>query len=112
MKTQDKLMTISVREANMGSKDSIEKYVKDECEKYGITKIEIVQLDHEEGKSVYQIIKKYLKYSASDINAHGYCDFVAVGNAGLNFSSYNTKRLGSVANAVLRARLMNCLLVM
>jgi hypothetical protein len=83
-------MTISVSEKNMGSKDALTKHVKDECEKYGITKLEVVQLDSEEGKSVYQIIKKYLKYSASDINAHGYCDFVAVGNFGLNFSSTNT----------------------
>lgn len=105
-------MTISVTEKHMGSKDSISMQIKEECEKFGITKLEVVQLDHEEGKSVYQIIKKYLKYSASDINAHGYCDFVTVGNAGLNFSSYNTKRIGSVANAVLRARNMNCLLVM
>jgi len=105
-------MTISVTEKGMGSKDAIAKYVKDECEKFGITKLEVVQLDHEEGKSVYQIVKKYLKYSASDINAHGFCDFVAVGNVGLNFSSTDTKRIGSVANAVLRARKMNCLLVM
>ena len=43
---------------------------------------------------------------------HGYIDFVAVGNQGMNFSSKNDEKyLGSVANAVLRAKRMNCIFV-
>lgn len=110
MRPEDKLTTITVVEDKIHSKDIIDYGIKQLTDKYGITKVEMIHLDKEEGKSIYQIVKKYLKYEASDIHKHGYIDFVVVGNVGLNFSSYNTKRLGSVAEAVLRARLMNVLI--
>lgn len=111
MRETDKLAVITVRDSKVDNDDMVKHYVNQQVEKYGITKVEIFILDKEEGKSVYQIIKKHLKYEASDITKHGYIDFVAVGNTGVNFSSYNKKYLGSVAECILRARLMNCLLV-
>ena len=111
MRTNDKLAVVTVKDAKVDNEDVVKAHVKNMCEKYEITKVEVTILDKEEGKSVYQVIKKYLKYQASDITKHGYIDFVTVGNTGVNFSSYNKKYLGSVAEAVLRARLMNCLLV-
>ena len=86
--------------------------VTDECTKYGITKVENVILTRETGTSTYQVIKNYLKDEAQDIKKHGYIDFVAVGNQGMNFASKDTEQyLGSVANAVLRARKMNSIFV-
>lgn len=111
MKEEDKLAIITVKDAKVDNEDVVKHHVNQECAKHNITKVEIAYLEKEEGKSVYQTIKKYLKYEASDINKHGYIDFVAVGNTGVNFSEYNKKYLGSVADAILRARLMNCLLV-
>ena len=86
--------------------------VTDECTKYGITKVENVILTRENGTSTYQVIKNYLKDEAQDTKKHGYIDFVAVGNQGMNFASKDTEQyLGSVANAVLRARKMNSIFV-
>lgn len=96
----------------MSSTDAVEKFVKDETAKYGITKVECNFLEHEENRSVYQIIKKHLKYQAQTDTIHGYIDFVAVGNGGMRFDSKNSEQfLGSVANAVLRAKKMNVLFV-
>lgn len=54
------------------------------------------------------MIKQYLK-SQSESNL---VDFVAVGHKGLNFASKNSEMyLGSVSNAVLRGKRMNCLFV-
>lgn len=47
MKTIDKLVVISVKESGMSSTDAVSKYVKDETEKYGITKVETTFLEHE-----------------------------------------------------------------
>jgi hypothetical protein len=38
--------------------------VRSEATKYGVSKYEAVFLEQEQHKSVYQIIKKYLKYQA------------------------------------------------
>jgi len=66
-------------------------------------------LEREPGQSIYQCIKKFLLVLADDNN---YADFVAVGNAGQNYSSKNSKDyLGSVASMVLRAKRMNCVFV-
>lgn len=64
MKKTDKLTIISVKEIGMSSTDAVEKFIKDETAKYGITKVECSFLEHEENRSVYQIIKKHLKYQA------------------------------------------------
>lgn len=87
-------------------------YIKDECAKFDITKVETVMLESEADKSTYQVIKKHLKYQAQDVNQHGYIDFVAVGNQGMNFASKNDEKyLGSVANAVVRAKKMNAIFI-
>ena len=109
MRENDKLTTISVIEERRNTKDVLWKEIDEVARAHNITKVEKIELEPHDGKSVYQLIKHYLKYEASDIKKHGYIDFVCVGNDGVNFSSTNPKRLGSVANAVLRARLMNCL---
>lgn len=54
------------------------------------------------------MIKQYLKSK----NDSDYMDFVVVGNQGLNFASKDSKQyLGSVSNAVIIAKKMNCLFV-
>lgn len=53
MQTKDKLMTISVTEPKMASKDVITHHIKSRAEEFGVTKVECIQLEHEEGKSVY-----------------------------------------------------------
>ena len=110
MRECDKLTTISVIEERRNTKDVLWKEIDEVTAAHQISKVEKIELEPHDGKSIYQLIKNYLKYEASDVNRHGYIDFVCVGNSGVNFSSTNPKRLGSVANAVLRARLMNCLI--
>lgn len=112
MRPTDKLTSITVHENGMLSDDAIKNLVKEECTKYGVTKIESIILNREGDMSTYQTIKQYLKDEAQDINKHGYIDFVAVGNQGMNFASKDSEKyLGSVANAVLRARRMNSIFV-
>lgn len=63
MKQVDKLAVITVKEKGQKfSSDVILKLVKEKTAAYGITKVELVFLEAEEGKSTYQIIKHYLKY--------------------------------------------------
>lgn len=112
MKPTDKLTSITVHESGMLSDDAIKLMVREECTKFGVTKVENVILTHKADMSTYQIIKEYLKMEAQDIQKHGYIDFVAVGNQGMNFASKDSEKyLGSVANAVLRARRMNSIFV-
>lgn len=40
------------------------KYVREQTTEFGIPKVELTLLEHEEGKSIYQIIKHHLKYEA------------------------------------------------
>lgn len=112
MKPQDKLTTITVRYPDMISDDALKQYVQSECAKYKISKVECTILDAEVNKSIYQVIKHYLKYEAQDVDKHGYIDFVAVGNQGMDFTNKNTEKyLGSVANAVIRAKKMNVIFI-
>ena len=111
MKVSDKLVTISVQEAGI-SQTVIEQYVRDQCSSYSITNFEMKFLPKTDDLSTYQVIKKHLKYEAQDTTKHGYVDFVAVGNGGARFDSMHVdKFLGSVANAVIRAKKMNCIFV-
>jgi hypothetical protein len=90
----------------------VTKYVKEETTKYGIPKVELFFLEPKEGKSTYQLIKHHLQHEAQNDKVHGYIDFIAVGNGGMRFDSTNSEHyLGSVANAVIRAKQMNILFV-
>lgn len=87
MKKSDKLMVIHIKEKSSKlSSGEVVKFVKEQTTAYGIPKVEVTFLEPQEGKSSYQIIKHHLKYQAQNDKIHGYIDFVAVGNYGMNFS--------------------------
>lgn len=44
-------------------------------------------IERDYDKSIYQTIKKFLKYQAQDTSKHGYIDFVAVGSRGTTFAT-------------------------
>lgn len=68
MKLTDKLTSITVHEQGMLSDDAIKNLVRDECAKFGVTKVENIILQREDDKSTYETIKQYLKDEAQDIN--------------------------------------------
>lgn len=66
---------------------------------------ETVLLEPEPQQSIYKCIQKYL---IEESNKDNYVDFVAIGNAGMNFSSNRpADYLGSVASMILKAKRMN-----
>ena len=113
MQKCDKLMTFTVREQNMMTDDMIRHYVGEQCAKYGVTKgVEVQILDCLPDKRVYETLEEFIHTQCSDITKHGYIDFIACGNVGMNFASRNhEKYLGNVANMCLRMRKMNTIFI-
>jgi len=109
MSKTDKLMSFTIRDKGVMSDDMIKHYVTDAAAKKGFTKgVEVMIMDCDKDKKVHETLTEYIHTSCSDITKHGYIDFVACGNVGNSFMSKD-KYLGSVANALLRMRKMNCI---
>lgn len=78
-------------------------------ETYGQTGVyNHVSIEHSTSESVYTTIKDYLK--AQSYGTSEYIDWICVGNIGKGFEAHRGK-LGSLANAVLRAKQMNVLFI-
>lgn len=111
MQKGDKLATFTIRENMQGcmTDDMIRHHVAECAGKHGITKnIEVHILDKESDKKVCETLEEFIHTNCSDITKHGYIDFIACGNVGMNFASRQSEKyLGSVANMCLRMRKMN-----
>jgi len=71
----------------------------------------MIILESEREVKICDQLKNYIYDSCSDINKHGYVDFVAIGNVGCSYNAGKDKYLGSVANAILRMKKLNTLFV-
>lgn len=109
----DKLLSMTVKgERNSMTDDMIKHYVVNEANKKGITKVEVIILETEKDKRNHQVLTDFVHENASDVNKHGYVDFIAVGNVGMNFSSRQSEKyVGSVANAMIRMKKLNVIFV-
>ena len=62
MRKTDKLMTITVSEEGVHTKEQVTSLVTDKCSKVGISKFEIKVLPTEAHHNTFEIIKKFLVY--------------------------------------------------
>jgi len=102
MRTEDKLTVITCKEMNI-KMDQIVSQVNSICSEFDYITQQFKVVEREAGQNVYKAIQQYLIFES---NAENYVDFVAVGNAGVNWQK-NKSTLGSVANMVVRAKRMN-----
>lgn len=105
MRPEDHLAIIACKEEKLNV-SAIQSSVDELCLPVGRSNHETVILERTDAsQSIYKRIQQYL---IDESNKDNYVDFVAVGNAGMNFSSNESKNyLGSVASMVLRAKRMN-----
>lgn len=102
MRPEDKLTCITCKEMNI-KMDQITSQVNSICSEFNYTTQCFKVVEREAGQNVYKAIQQYLIFES---NADNYVDFVAVGNAGVNWQK-SKSTLGSVANMVVRAKRMN-----
>lgn len=113
MSKNDKLVVYTVRgEPGQASDDIIRHHIHSKAHEAGVKNFEVDIIDKDSNKRTCEQLEEHIYSCCSDINKHGYVDFVAVGNVGMNFASRShEKYLGSVANAILRMRKLNTIFV-
>jgi hypothetical protein len=108
MSSEDSLTTITVYEPGLDD-DKIEEYVNGlRKEAQHVGKYQHICLDHEIAVTVYNTIKNYLK--AQNNSSSDYIDWICIGNVGRGYEAHQNK-IGSLANACLRAKRMNVLFI-
>jgi len=108
MKPEDRLTTITVHEPGLDD-DKIESMVNEMRKKAGHSgPYKHVALDHEMTVTIYNTIKNYLKSQVP--STPDYIDWICLGNTGRGYEAHQNK-LGSLANACLRAKRMNVLFI-
>jgi len=105
---QDRMTTITVKEPNVNEEAVSEKVTKMLLEVGHIGEYEHISIEHSQTETVYNTIKEFLKTQST--GTKDYIDFVACGNYGRGYDA-NKQKLGSLANALLRARRLNVIFV-
>jgi hypothetical protein len=107
MRPTDKLVALTVKDHEIHH-DNTESEVNMLRKEAGHTgQFECKVFDKPAAEPVFTVIRDYLKDQTTAV--HGYVDFVALGNIGKGVN-HDKKRLGSLADACLRAKKMNVIL--
>lgn len=80
MSANDKLFSVTVKETGLAELELIAQYVKQTAKKAGITNVEIVFVEKQQGVRTADALEEYIQANCSDITKHGYVDFFGVGN--------------------------------
>ena len=104
MRPDDFITCIVVKEDGI-KLTTVESSIASICAEFNVTHQRVKVLEREDhSQSVYKCIKNYLILESHEGN---YIDFIACGNNGVNFAKKAHGTLGAVANAIVRAPMMN-----
>lgn len=107
MRPTDKLVALTVKDHGIDHNTTEHEVNQARKEADHTGQFECVIFEKPVADPVFTVVRDYLKNQTTAV--HGYVDFVALGNVGKGLNN-DKKRLGSLADACLRAKRMNVIL--